>query len=192
MKSKYLIGALAIAAASFSLPAAAQMSMPSLSSAYIGGSIGQSDADYDCEGATCDTKDSAWRIFGGYQVNRHFSAELGYANLGEATFDFGGGDTIEAEANAFDISVVGAFPVGPVSLYGRVGLYRADVEVREALFGNTEESSNGLLWGVGVQYDVNKNLGVRAEWQQYNGMEVGGGEDVDVNVLSVGVLWRFQ
>ena len=192
MKSKHLIGAFAIAAAGFSLPASAQMTMPSLSSAYIGASLGQSDADYDCEGATCDLKDNAWRIFGGFQLNRTFSAELGYANLGEASFDFGGGDTAVAEASAFDLSAIAAIPVGPVSIYGRLGLYRADIEVREALFGTSEETSTGLLWGLGVLFDINKNLGIRGEWKQYNSMDVGGGEDVDVSVISVGVLWRFQ
>lgn len=191
MKSKYVIGALAVAAAAFSLPASAQLTMPSLSSAYIGASLGQSDADYDCEGASCDLKDNAWRVFGGFQLNRTFSAELGYSNLGEASFDFGGGDTVVAEATAWDLSAIAAFPVGPVSLYGRLGLYRAEVETRDALFGTSDDSSNGLLWGLGVMFDINKNLAIRGEWKQYNGIE-SGDEDADVNVISVGLLWRFQ
>lgn len=197
MKTKYLIGAFAFAAAAFALPASAQMSAPSWSSVYIGGSLGQADADLDCDGAlSCDNKDTAWRVFGGYQFNRHFSVELGYANLGKATQDFGGGDTLEAEATAFDASVVGAFPVGPVSIYGRLGLYRADLEVNEPLFGNVEESSNGVLVGVGVQWDFTKNLGVRGEWTRYDGLDgqaaSGGETSVDIDVLSIGLLWRFQ
>ena len=190
MKAKYLLGALAIATAAFALPASAQ----SMSSVYIGGSLGQSDADVNCEGFACDTKDTGWRIFGGYQFNRHFSAELGYANLGKATVDFGGGDTFETEATAFDLSAVGAFPVGPVSIYGRLGLYRADIETSEPLFGiNTEESSNGILFGAGVQWDFTKNLGLRGEWTRYDGLEACSDcEKVDVDVLSIGLLWRFQ
>ena len=191
MKRKYLIGALAIAGAAFSLPASAQLSMPSLSSAYIGAELGQSDADYDCGGANCDLKDNAWRVFGGFQLNRTFSAELGYANLGEANFDFGAFGSVTAEATAWDLSAIGALPVGPVSIYGRLGLYRAEVESRDTVLGTSDDSSNGLLWGLGVLFDINKNLGIRGEWRQYNGIE-SGDEDADINVISVGVLWRFQ
>ena len=192
MKSKYLVGVFAIAAAALAAPASAQMSAPSLSSAYIGGSLGQSELDLDCEGASCEKKDTAWRIFGGYQFSKHFSAELGYANLGEATIDFGPGDTVSAEGTAWDISAVGMLPVGPVSLYGRLGLYRADTELRDSLSGESADDTNtGVFWGLGLQFDISKNLGVRAEWQQYN--DVGDGEgEFDVRVLNIGVVWRFQ
>ena len=193
MKSKYLIGALAIAGAAFSLPASAQLSMPSLSSAYIGASLGQAEHKLDCEGFPCDEKDNAWRVFGGFQLNRTFSVELGYANLGESTVDFGAGDTFHAEVTAWDLSAIGAIPVGPVSLFGRLGLYRATVEVREPLLGlSSDDSNTGFVWGLGVMFDINKNLGIRAEWQQYNDV---GSDDIgeaDVRVLNVGLLWRFQ
>jgi OOP family OmpA-OmpF porin len=49
---------------------------------YVGASLGQSQVDVDCSGTTtCDDKDSAWKIFGGYQFNRNFSVELGYTDL---------------------------------------------------------------------------------------------------------------
>jgi len=191
MKSKHLIGAFAIAAAGFSLPASAQMTMPSLSSAYIGASLGQADLDFDCAGSTgCDTKDTAWRIFGGFQLNRTFSAELGYANLGEARFD-DPVDPVTVEGTAWDLSAIGAIPIGPVSVFGRLGLYRAEVEA-SGPGGSADASSTGLLWGIGAQFDFTKNLGVRAEWQQYNDVEDDVGTKADVNVISVGVVWRFQ
>jgi OmpA-OmpF porin, OOP family len=194
-KTKCFIAALGVAAAGFALPASAQMSMPTLSSAYIGGAFGKSDLDLSCEDTiSCDNKDSAWRVFGGFQVSRHFSVELGYANLGEATFDFGAGDTASVEFSAWDLSAIGAFPIGPVSIFGRLGLFRASVEAREPLFGIDEEDTDtGLTYGVGVQYDVNKNLGVRAEWQRYNGVKVfGSDEKFDPSVINIAVLWRFQ
>jgi OmpA-OmpF porin, OOP family len=187
MKSKARAG-LAI----LGLASAMAFTGPALAQIYIGGSLGQSDAKFDCEGFPCDKKDTGWRAFGGYQFNKHFSAELGYANLGTATQDFGGGDTVEAEATAFDLSAIGAFPLGPVSVYGRLGAYRADIEVREALFGDSEDSSTGLLFGVGVQWDFTKNLGLRGEWTRYDGVQACSDCDkFDVDVLSVGLLWRF-
>lgn len=192
MKSKYLAGVFAVAAASFALPTLAQVSTPSVSSAYVGGSLGQAELDLDCEGANCDKKDSTWRVFGGYQFHRNFSAELGYANLGEATIDFGPGDQFSGEARAWDISAVGMLPVGPVSLIGRLGLYRANTELRDSATGESaDESNSGVLFGLGVQYDVTKNLGLRAEWQQY--ADVGHSDaEFDVRVLNLGVVWKFQ
>src|SRR5256885_17262477 len=81
MNRKALIAITALSAAAFAAPAMAQMRAPSLSSAYIGGSLGQSKFKVDCGG--CDTKDTAFRLFGGYQFNRNIAAELGYTDLGK-------------------------------------------------------------------------------------------------------------
>src|SRR2546423_13384566 len=79
MNRKALIAISALSAAVFAAPAMAQMRMPSMSSAYIGGSIGQSKFKVDCGG--CDTKDTAFRLFGGYQINRNIAGEPGYTQL---------------------------------------------------------------------------------------------------------------
>src|SRR5256885_8076692 len=51
---------------------------------YAGITLGQSDVkNVDCTGFSCDTKDTAFRILGGYQINRNFAAELGYHDLGK-------------------------------------------------------------------------------------------------------------
>ena len=45
---------------------------------YIRGSLGQSEHSDQCSGGaagiTCDDKDTAWKIFGGYQFNQYFAA----------------------------------------------------------------------------------------------------------------------
>jgi OOP family OmpA-OmpF porin len=78
-----------------------------------------------------------------------------------------------------------------VSIFGRLGLYRAEVEA--SILGFSADADNtGLTWGLGVQYDVTKNLGIRAEWQQYNDVEDDVGAEADVRVLNLGLVWRFQ
>ena len=87
---KSTIAALSIAAAGFALPAAAQMNM---SAFYAGVGIGQSKAKDWCSGAggiSCDDKDTAWKVFGGYQFSRNFAAEFGYVKLGEFNASTGG------------------------------------------------------------------------------------------------------
>src|SRR6266403_2684803 len=52
---------------------------------YAGITLGQSEVkSVDCAGGfSCDTKDTAFRILGGYQINRNFAAELAYHDLGK-------------------------------------------------------------------------------------------------------------
>ncbi|TMH82921.1 MAG: hypothetical protein E6H47_13545 [Betaproteobacteria bacterium] len=59
--------------------------------------------------------------------------------------------------------------------------------------GSLKETNTDLTFGLGVQYDVSRELGVRGEWQRYKnigGDNVGGKSDVDV--LSIGGIWRFH
>lgn len=90
-----------IAAAAF-FGAAISLATPSVSFAqakggspfYIGASIGQSKAKKFCDelaGASCDDKDTAWRILGGYQFHPNFAAEIGYHDFGKVTASGGGG-----------------------------------------------------------------------------------------------------
>ncbi|HEX6528540.1 MAG TPA: outer membrane beta-barrel protein, partial [Burkholderiales bacterium] len=105
---------------------------------YLGGAIGQAEVRDVCDGAsTCDDKDGTWKLFVGYQINRNFAVEFGYADLGEASASgvvATGLGPITARANfaatVFELTAVASFPVTDrLSLYGRAGLYRADVEL---------------------------------------------------------------
>ena len=94
---------------------------------------------------------------------------------------------------------VGSIPVmDRFSLYGKLGLYHA--ETKRNITGtlgpitstdNDKETNTDLTFAFGARFDITRNLGLRAEWQRY--LDVGGGEigEDDVDVLSVGVLWRF-
>ena len=176
---KALLGVAALVLAG---SAAAQQ--PSLSSVYVGGSLGQAEYKDGCSGvANCDEKDTAWRIFGGYQFNRYFAAELGYHNLGEASAPAGA-----LEGTAWELVGIGAYPiVDKLSVYGKLGFYRGELEAPGA-----KETNSDVTYGAGLQYDFVKNVGVRGEWQRYSKMGGGNLVETDVDVLSVGVLYRFQ
>jgi OOP family OmpA-OmpF porin len=167
---------------------------------YVGGSFGQSEVqDFCSPGFSCDDTDTAWKIFGGYQVNRNFSIELGYTDLGEAsatgTF-LGSPAALNLETTAWELVGIGSVPLGrQFSIYGKVGIYRADTEVQATLGGvsdSVDETNTDLTFGLGLRYDFTRTIGVRAEWQRYS--DVGGGDlgaEADIDVLSVGVVVRF-
>ena len=136
MNRKALIAITALSAAVFAAPAMAQMRMPSMSSAYIGGSLGQSKFKVDCGG--CDTKDTAFRLFGGYQFNRTIAAELGYTDFGKL------GGTGGLEANAWDLSGVFSWPfANQFAAFGRLGLARVEGKA-SGTFGTASDTKNAL------------------------------------------------
>jgi hypothetical protein len=73
------------AAVALGLPAPA-LAQESASHVYACAMFGQSHWRSPCSGQTsCDDTDRALRVFGGYPINRIFSAEAGFNNLGKAT-----------------------------------------------------------------------------------------------------------
>lgn len=183
-----------VAAMLFAGPATAQMM--DWSAAYIGGSIGQSQAKDACDGAafagvTCDDKDTAWKIFAGYQFNRNFAVEVGYTDLGEVSASAGGA-TVSAEATALEVVGIGSIPVADrFSVYGKLGLYRGETDLSSNFGVSGDESNNDLTFGFGVRFDLSRNAAIRAEWQRYG--DVGGDStgESDIDVMSVGLIWRF-
>jgi OOP family OmpA-OmpF porin len=190
MRNKSLIAAVGLTAAAFALPAAAQMNT---SAFYVGATVGQSKFKDSCTGlpagVSCDEKDTAWRILGGYQINRNFAAELGYHNFGE-TKASGGGVTASVKASVWELVGVGLFPVAnQFGIYGKLGAHHGEAELTSNVGVSGKDTGNGWTFGGGVQWDVMPALGLRAEWQRYRKI---GGEDNDLDVLSLGGIWRFR
>jgi OmpA-OmpF porin, OOP family len=159
---------------------------------YIGLSFGQSSVDVDCTGAiSCDDTDTALKFIGGYRFNRNLGLEIGYTDLGEATFT-DSISTVTFESSVIEVVGVGSLPIADqFSVFGKIGMYRGDVDASDPAFGSASDSNTGLTFGVGAQWDFTKNLGLRGEWQRY--ADVGGDNvgESDVDVLSVGVVFRF-
>lgn len=155
-----------------SLPAAAQMAQDS-PHFYGGGKVGRNDHG-----------EMAWGAFGGYQLNRWLAAEFGYQDLGEQTI---GGNTID-EASAWEVLGVGRFPIiDRLAAYGKLGAYRGRTKG-----GGFNERNTDLTYGLGVEYDFTRNIAVRGEWQRYWDLGGGGSGTADLDVLSVGVVYRFR
>ena len=162
MNKNWMVSMLGAAALAVSAGAYAQQ--PATTGFYIGAEVGQTDLD----GADDDI---GFKLLGGYQFHRNIAAELGYGML----YDKGG-----AEVTAIELVAVGMFPIAnQFSIIGKLGFANVDVEVAGASDDKTE-----LTWGLGVQYDLSRNLGLRALWQRYE-------TDNSVDFLAVGVTWKF-
>jgi OOP family OmpA-OmpF porin len=155
---------------------------------YAGGMFGQAHWRSACSGqASCDDTDRALRVFGGYQISKILSAEIGFNNLGKAT-----GNTSSVKGYAWEAVGVAAWPiVGGLSAYGKLGIFRAKAEGSGALLPN-KETNYGPTFGIGAQLDASRNFALRGEWQSYPRLGGSTLPRTDVNVMSLGALWRFR
>jgi len=155
---------------------------------YAGVNLGQSKLKGACNGlpagVSCDDSDTALSIFGGYQFNKHFGAEIAYTDLGKAEAS-GGGVTASVEATGFEFSAVGTIPLTQqFSLYGKLGFFMWDADLKSNVGINASDDGTDLTYAIGVRWNFAKNLGLQAQWQRYDVSD-------DVDVIGVGILFRF-
>jgi OOP family OmpA-OmpF porin len=183
---------------------------------YLGAGVGKSNATHldgidttlanygiTSRSITDDTA-TAWKLFGGYQVNRYFGVEGGYAKLGQSNFTSsvtlpgtGTGSGTWDPKDAWSLSAVGYLPVvDRFSLFGKVGLAYSKVNfgyadtVGDAI--SASKHTTDPLYGAGLKYDLTKETSVRGEFERYQNI---GDSSVtgqsSVNVWSVGLQYHF-
>ena len=168
---------------------------------YLGGSFGQAEANDFCRdvneiftgfGITptgCDEKDSAFKLFGGFQVNPNFAIEASYFDYGsfKADGDFGGPFRLRADATAFGIAALVSFPLADrFSVFGKAGLLFSDTDLLVTGGGSAfaeSDSETGLHIGIGALFNATDKVGIRAEWER--------NDELEVDMISVGVQVRF-
>ena len=162
MTRKWLVPVVGAAAMFVSAGALAQQSTAAVPSFYIGAEVGQADNTAD---------DTGFKILGGYHFHKNIAAELAYGMLI---------DKDNVEVNTIEAVAVGIFPLTPnISLLGKLGFAQVDVETPGGSSDDIE-----LTYGFGVQWDLTRNLGLRAGWQRYDA-------EAEVDYINVGVVWRF-
>jgi OOP family OmpA-OmpF porin len=165
------------------------LAQESVSHIYTGITAGQAHWRSGClaTSPSCDDNDTALRVFGGYQINRLLSAEVGFHNLGKAT-----SSTAAVKGTAWEAVGVVAGPVfRALSAYGKLGIFRGSIKGSGALLPN-KETNYGPTFGIGAQLDISRNIALRGEWQSYPALGGSTLPKTDINVLSVGALWRFR
>jgi OmpA-OmpF porin, OOP family len=166
--------------------------------------------------SSVDNKDSAYRISGGYRLSPIVAFEAHYTDLGKYSTESSallapnvGPGTVAGtfKASGFGVdALIGAPLAQGFSIYGRVGVMRAKTETSFASSGSIQiETPNGpgfraspsanttaYNYGIGAQYDINKQIGIRAEGQRYSklGNRSTGGE-LKVDVFSIGAVFNF-
>lgn len=195
MKTLYLAAAVA-SALTLSSPATAGFFDFTLAP-FIGVGAGQASYDVACPAtSTCDDSDTAWKIYGGLEINEYIAMEVGYADLGEAQFS--GTSSGTAEVNGMTMQVIGTLAINPsLSVIGRGGMNFLNLEKNGTIAGtpNNNEGDTDVAWslGLGAQYNLSKSVGLRAEWERY--FKVGDEDttgEMDVDLISASVVYTFR
>jgi OOP family OmpA-OmpF porin len=184
---------------------------------YVVGSVGRSDVNIN--GAALDTSlvsagavgvsssvnknDTGFKLLLGYQINPNLAIEGGYVNLGKASYQatFTGGTAVASvKASGPTISAVGIMPVNDsLSLFGKLGVINGKVEAYVAATGPGGAASAAISpskWrpsvGIGASYNVNKQFGLRMEYEHFN--KLGDANTIgesNVNLFTVGAVFKF-
>jgi OOP family OmpA-OmpF porin len=149
---------------------------------YLGGSVGSSHYRGDAIGGEATSHGStAYDLYGGYAFSPYLGLELGDAKLGSFHSSAG-----EYRINGLYLDAVGSIPLaGSLSALGRLGVYGAKLDT------STEGSdhSTDLKLGLGLEYKLTDQVGLRGEWTRYRFEAFGSKPDADV--YSVGLNYHF-
>ena len=147
-------------------------------------------------------RDTGYKIFGGYQLNKNFAIEGGYFDLGKYGFT---ATTLPAgtlngniRLRGLNLDTVGILPItDKLSALGRVGLNYA--QARDSFSGtgsvnvtNPNPSKRGMNYklGLGLQYAFSESLGMRAEVERYRVNDAIGNKG-HIDLVSVGLVYWF-
>lgn len=181
---KRIIAAIALIVASALAPAFGQ--------GYVAGYIGQSDYDVDCSGTTsCDTKDTAFKLAGGFMFSPNFGVEFAYTDFGKAQATAGSLGA-ELQATSYGLFAVAVAPIDQFTLFGKLGYARTNAKVTGSLGTlqrSQDDNRNDIAWAIGAGYYFTKNLAVELEYSAAKGEF--SGETTDVYMLGLGLKFRF-
>ena len=175
MKLKPQLLAACIAGA-FVVSAQAQVAGSGL---YVGGNVGQAKLKGD-DFPGLDNSNTGGKLYGGYDFTPNIGMELGYVDLG--SFDYGNGTV---KANGVFLDGVGKVMFAP----GWWGLARLGAFQGKLDNGPSDDNGTSYKAGIGVQYDLTANAGVRAEFERYKFDALGVKPKADL--FSVGFNYRF-
>ena len=184
---------------------------------YLGGSVGQSQANIAKQEIVADLlsaglvttsfrkdeTDLGYKLLAGYRWNQYFALEGGYFDLGEfsynATTNPAGSKKGELGFRGWNLDLVGMVPMSErTALFARIGAHRGEADVVFTDSGavttadpRSSKTDTNYKAGVGFQYSVTDALALRLEAERYR-MNDSVGNKGDLDLISAGFVYYFS
>ena len=161
---------------------------------YVGAGVGASKAS-GADGSTTiggvavsasggNATKTSWKLYGGYQFTPNWGLETQYSELGDRTYTVSAGaasGSTKLRAYQWSLAGTGTLPLSDqFYLMAKLGATRNHVGGGNFTIGAVSVAVGGsdrteLLAGIGAGYNINKNVGVRVEYENFGKLSNNGG-----------------
>ncbi|MFM2658155.1 outer membrane beta-barrel protein [Vibrio owensii] len=162
------------------------LATPSLADIYVGGKLGYSALSDSCHlDKNCDNDSMGAALHLGYDFNDYVALEYGVDYLGsfKSNFNTNGKNTIDGKLSAITLA-----PKFNLSLNDSWDVF---AKLGAAYMISGDEKDLVPTASVGVEYQINYNWDLRAEYQRYQNMYDNIINSMDANFFGVGFNYRF-
>lgn len=178
MNKNILVAALSLVGLIASVNASAQT--------YVGADIGRAGTEVSDGSMSAKITDNGYKLYAGYEINKNFGAEIGYANLGSFTES-----STSYKPSALYVAGTATYPINEqASVFGKLGVSANRAKISDA--GNSDTFTHtGLLIGVGAAYNVTSNVALVLEYVNFGKIAEEGSAHVKTDLVSVGIRYKF-
>jgi OmpA-OmpF porin, OOP family len=151
---------------------------------YLGAGVGDSRQ----EAGAFRGNDNAFKLFGGWSINKYFAVEGGFIDAGTRSDTIGPVD-IDISSDGFFVEGLARWPIGNViAPYAKLGYVFYDSTLRNSIGSqsfSTSESGSDLLYGAGLEFKTSTNFRLRVEFEEVNL------PDIHLETYTLAALWQF-
>lgn len=162
---------------------------------YVGADVGRSSTGNILPTmAMTKSTDTVGGVFAGYQFTQNWGVEGFYTQGGKFSAIGGGAYADGKTKDIYGLDLVGTLPLADAfSVYGRVGYANTKTSVSSVPAGVTGTNRSAATYGLGGEYDITPQVGLRLGWDRYGASvsSVGFTNNFNVHVWSLGILYKF-
>jgi OOP family OmpA-OmpF porin len=162
---------------------------------YLGGGIGDFSSsvddinslnDVDDAGIDFSDSDNAMKVFAGWNFNRYFAVQGDFVDFGESSGFVSPSVQGTSDVQGLAPSIVGTIPIGPVELFGRVGVMFYEIDMNLTGGRLIDDSGEDLVWSAGIGIDILDRANLRLEYEEIDIEQLD-----EADSLWLNFAWKF-
>src|SRR5262245_37599747 len=162
---------------------------------YIGGGVGDfsssvrsidSPNDIDDVGIDFSDSSNAMKVFAGWNFNRFFAVQGDYVDFGESSGAVSPSVRGTNDVQGVAPSIVGTIPIGPIELFGRVGVMFYEIDMNLSGGRLIDDSGSDMVWSAGIGLDILDRANLRLEYEEIDIPQLD-----EADALWLNFAWKF-